>query len=186
MDKEALIETIVDRELRMFLAVKAKGSPACRQAPDEFRLHRKAQFHPWGTEALESYIIDLMDAESEDINLMTKKYALMEGFAEEDDESPLVGAVADLLYSWQKDMHRAYPLLMRRARSLDEDDGGVSFRAYLTGELCTFSERTLGLLLQDLKVKQAKGENFSEQVYTHLLRQHGFTSIEAYQDTLIP
>ena len=54
-DKSGLIEEILQRELKMFTSVNARGGPApCQSHPEGFVLHRRAQFSVWSTDTLAS------------------------------------------------------------------------------------------------------------------------------------
>ena len=62
---------------------------------------------------------------------------------------------------------------MQRARPVATENDApdkTSFETYLKGELETYSEKTLALLLQDLQGLQTQGKNGSEEIYRHLVR----------------
>jgi len=76
--KEKLIQEILDKELRMFLAVVPQEPVSCQRDPEGFRVTRGAQFSVWSEQTLVSYREDLEKALIEDKNLMTLKYARMD------------------------------------------------------------------------------------------------------------
>jgi hypothetical protein len=182
--KERLIEAILKIELEMFQAVPAEEETACKRQPEQFRLHRKAQFKSWSEETLKSYLSDLLTARSEGKNLMTVKYARMDDRIPRENSNPLIDAIACQLYEWQKEMFEKYPVLMRGARPLSDEDGCgtmTSFRTYLSAELETYSGSTLTFLYRDVQQKLGEGKNMSEETYGYLLKDLGFPSIEAYE-----
>ncbi|MBN2323975.1 MAG: DUF4125 family protein [Spirochaetes bacterium] len=182
--KDDIIESILKIELEMFRTVPVEEETACRRQPKQFLLHRKAQFKSWSEPTLRSYHGDLLSALGEGKNLMTVKYARMDNRVPRENFSPLIGEIADRLCEWQKEMFEKYPVLMRGARPLSDEEGhGVmtSFKTYLVAELETYSDTTLCLLFRDVQQKLEAGENMSEETYGYLLKDLGFPSIEAYE-----
>ena len=180
-DRTELIYRIVEAELRMFLSVPADGEYSCRQHPDSFRMHRRVQFSIWSEDTLESYMNDLKHAEKENRNLMTVKYARMDDLIPRENFNPLIDTIADIQFRWQMDMFASYPNLMAGARPLSETDDSAlktSFETYLKGELETYSNNTLSLLHRDLIKLVNSGKNGSKLVYTALVNEMGYTSLE--------
>ena len=148
-DEKELLEEILEIELEMFLSVKAKGNPSCQEDPESFRVHRGAQFRVWSERTQESYLGDLKKAREEGINLMTLKYARMEGLIPRRNTNPLIDDIAVLQYTWQMQMFEKYPHMMAGARDLsstDDTEYRTSFETYLKGELETYSDETLASL----------------------------------------
>jgi len=184
-DREKLIQQIVESELRMFLTVPADGEYSCRQQPESFRLHRRVQFTIWSDDTLSSYLNDLEQAEKEKRNLMTMKYARMDNLIPRENFDPLIDAIADIQYQWQKEMFSAYPHLMAGARPLsggDDSELKTSFETYLKGELETYSNNTLSLLHRDIRKLVEKGMNGSKAVYDCLVREMGYNSLEEVEE----
>jgi hypothetical protein len=183
--REALLQEILDRELAMFLSVRAREPVSCQQDPEGFRLNRAAQFSVWSEETLDAYRNDLERAGDQGQNLMTLKYARMENLIPKLHEDILVNNLIDQIVAieveWQREMMKKYPVLMQLGRPLDEEDSdsvSTSFVKYLRGELETYSEETLALLYKDVTESHARKENQAEQVYSHLVKSHGYGSIE--------
>ena len=61
----------------MFLSVPADGIYNCQQNPEGFGLHRRALFSIWSVDTLQSYLTG--QAVEDELNLLTVKYARMEG-----------------------------------------------------------------------------------------------------------
>ena len=143
------------------------------------------QFSVWSEETLDAYRNDLERAGDQGQNLMTLKYARMENLIPKLHEDILVNNLIDQIVAieveWQREMMKKYPALMQLGRPLDEEDSdsvSTSFVKYLRGELETYSEETLALLYKDVTESHARKENQAEQVYSHLVKSHGYGSIE--------
>ena len=100
--KDRLIEKILDIEVYMFLTVTSKRKSNCQNYPDRFKMQRKAQFIPWSTSTLESYLDDLVTAEKESRNLMVFKYARMDGLIPVGNNNPLIKKIAGAFKEWQE------------------------------------------------------------------------------------
>jgi hypothetical protein len=184
MENEEIIAKILEEELSMFLAVPAEEETTCRQQPEAFRLHRKAQFIPWSIESLKSYYNDLLIAHDHGRNLMTEKYARMDNRIPRVNYNPLIEKITSVQYEWQKQLFEKYPLFMKGARPLsqgDEAGGMTSFETYLRCELETYSDSTLTSLFKDVQEKREQGKNMSQETYEYLIEQFGYSSLEVYE-----
>lgn len=184
-ERNELIQEILEKELQMFLSVRAREPVSCQQDPEGFRVHRAAQFSVWSDETLASYREDLKEAVEQDRNLMTLKYARMENLIPKLHDDILVDNLIDQIVviqaAWQKEMMARYPYLMKRGRPLTEEEETIratSFVTYLRGELETYSADTLAHLYRDVTESQANDQNMTEAIYEHLVKSHGYASIE--------
>jgi hypothetical protein len=180
-EKERIIEAILEIELAMFLTVNPQQTSSCQEYPESFKLHRRAQFHPWSEEALGSYLDDLRRAKERGDNLMRQKYARMQGLLPPAAGSTVLEEIVRLKMAWQRAMFLSHPAVMSGARPLTDEGTQAqmtSFETYARGELETYSERTLELLHRDLLAMQARGESLSEMVYDYLVRASGYESLE--------
>jgi hypothetical protein len=174
------LDHILELELEMFLAVNGDEQASCQQRPDSFDTHRRAQFAAWSLPTLQAYLDDLRTAQSIGENLMTLKYALMDGLIPRENMNPLIDEMVSIGLAWQAQMFERYPALMRGARPLigeDADDEATSFETYARGEYETYSDRTLGLLRADMETALAGGNNMSEEIYEVLVRESGYPSL---------
>jgi hypothetical protein len=180
IEKERVIDAILEIELAMFLTVNPQKTSSCQESPESFRLHRSAQFSTWSPETLRSYLEDLLSAQGDGKNLMRLKYARMQGLEPSRNAEPIVDEIVRLQIVWQKEMFRKYPALMSNARPLSdgvEPAQMTSFETYTRAELETYSSRTLKLLHAELLLNLEKGVNMSEEVYEFLVRQSGYPSL---------
>ena len=179
--KADIIEAILDLELEMFLRVPSDGKRACQQHPEGFKFHRRMQFCVWSQATLQSYRQDLMAAGKSGENLMTVKYARMQGVLPCRNTNPLIDELVRIKMTWQAEMMRRYPALMDNARPLAQtssDDPATSFETYARCELETYSDATLSSLYADMCTLLAKGINASEQIYRLQAEKSGFVSLE--------
>lgn len=184
--KPGLIESILELELAMFLSVPTAQKYTCQEHPDAFRLHRRAQFSAWSADTLASYLRDLETAISDGENLMTSKYARMDNLIPRLNANPLIDEIASHQCTWQREMFRKYPCLMRGGRPLSSTEDSAfltSFETYLRCELETYSDATLSLLHSDIMVRAAQGLSMTEQIYMTLVQERGYNSLEDAEET---
>jgi Protein of unknown function (DUF4125) len=179
--RDETIAQILEIELEMFLTVNGADNTSCQEHPDAFKLHRRAQFAPWSLPTLRSYLDDLDRAQRSSENLMTLKYARMEGLVPRANANPLIDEIVRIGIAWQAEMICRYPALMSGARPLTEADAQArmtSFETYARGENETYSDRTLELLHADMRARLERGANMSEEVYASLVKESGYTSLD--------
>ena len=178
---EDIIERILARELKMFLSVPSVRKSSCQDYPESFKLHRRAQFSCWSKETLESYLHDLEKAEEKGINLMTHKYARMDNLIPPLSRNPLIDKIVGYHCAWQRSIMKKYPGIMSGGRPLSSAEDSAfltSFETYLRGELETYSDATLELLNFDILDKNAKGISMAEELYTFLVKDKGYDSLD--------
>ena len=187
--KSETIQEIIAGEWEMFRTVHSaadadplrRNRPSCRDFPEEFRLHRMSKLQAWSKEALASYLDDITVARVQGRNLMTYKYARMDNLIPCENQSPHIAAIAADLVAWQKEFIEAYPAIMSKGRALKGSTSGTdwaSFENYLRCELETYSENTLALLAHDIQTMKAGGKSMSEEIYTYLVQEKGYASLE--------
>jgi hypothetical protein len=162
--KEDLISKIISIEWDMFSNVKNRGGKAsCQEDPVTFRILRTSNFMTWSEPVLESYVSDLETANLAGRNLMTEKYARMEGIIAplNPDGLPLIDKIVKRECKWLEDMQEKYPgmKMARPIYSSQDTPAVVSSETYLSGELETYSPKTLELYHKDNMEMEAKGMN---------------------------
>lgn len=180
--KADTIEAILDLELEMFLRVSSDGESPCQQHPEGFKFHRRMQFSVWSEATLDSYRQDLFAARKNDENLMTVKYARMQGLLPCRNANPLIDELVRIKGVWQTEMIRRYPAIMGSARPLTQsgsNDSMTSFETYARCELETYSDVTLSSLYADMRAMLDRGINASEEIYRLQAEQSGFDSLAA-------
>ncbi len=117
----------------------------------------------WSEHVLESYVSDLETAHLAGRNLMTEKYARMEGIIDplNPDVLPLIDKIVKRECKWLEDMKEKYPG-MKMARPIyryQDKPAVVSSETYSRGELETYSPKTLELYHKDNMTMEARGRN---------------------------
>lgn len=196
MDRNALRDWITAYEWEMFQNTRNVGGRAdCQNDKDTFFRMRRAQFDAWSDEAAESYLQDLEKAVREHRNLVAEKYLRMmkntfpeEYEAQKDclpqvtpEKKALVEEICAEMIAQTSDIRRAFPNVGETGRPLysEEDGGGVtSVQTYMTGELLTYSERTLRLLRDHLFAMKRSGQSLAEEITRRSVCSAGFATLE--------
>ena len=191
-----LIADICDREWEMFDAVNNTGGRAsCQNDPVFFKKMRACQFAGWDALTLASYLIDLEVAKAEGRNPLTEKYAYMmerthpaefENIKDHlqvvsTEKENIINGLVHIMLLWETEVDRLYPAMRSGGRPLtsDKDTPDVtSFETYLSGELKTYSERTLMHLAECVKSNLDANSNMALMVAEQTAIAYGFASIE--------
>jgi hypothetical protein len=202
MIREAIIAGIIAIEWRMFQDVPNIGGTApCQQERQTFEIMRMSQAASWSEAALESYLDDLTEAQKQERNLMTEKYARMmkstspAEYARIERLVPPVGSealllideIATIILDWEEELSRKYPLVLREGRPIRSSSDTVfvtSLETYLKGELATYSLKTLKLYHEHLLKEQSENINGSEITLAETIKQYGFHSLEEANEKL--
>ena len=186
-EKKDIIEEILSKELKMFLSVPSAQKSTCQEHPESFKLHRRAQFSSWSKVTLESYLHDLERAQENGTNLMTQKYARMDNLILQLSSNPLIDMIVGYQCAWQRSMMIKYPGIMSGGRpvsSAEDSTFMTSFETYLRGELETYTDATLELLSKDILDKHAHAISMAEEIYTCLVKDMGYDSLDEAEQTL--
>ena len=176
MGKEELISEILDLEWEMFSSVRNRdGRASCQEDPRTFRIIRSGGFMVWSRDTLESYRADLEEARASGRNLMTEKYARMEGLIDppNPDALPLITEIVSRECRWAEEFRRRYPnvKLGRPIYDSEAPPSVVSAETYSRAELETYSMRTLELYHRDNREIEARGQNRIEMAALNMSRQ---------------
>ncbi|MDJ0780842.1 MAG: DUF4125 family protein [Desulfosarcinaceae bacterium] len=194
--RSKLIQQILNREWALFQQVQGQDGPAaCQQDRATFDLMRHSQALAWSVETLESYLADLQVAQSQGRNLITEKYARMMASTDPqayariaprlpplgDAAARLIDLIVDAVLTWESELARAYPNLMKRGRPLPSSADSpevTSLETYLRGELATYSQQTLAHYLNHIREQQKAGINGARITLQQMVTRRGFASLE--------
>ena len=194
MDQQ--IEDIMDVEWEMFSTVNNNGGKAeCQNQPDTFRIMRKSQFSVWTSEIRDSYFMDLKQAKKDGRNLCAEKYGYMmeSTFPEEyegiKDMLPAIDKakmeqirrIVQINLEWEQEMDEKYKKLRANGRPLKKEQDtqyATSVETYMTGELKTYSEKTIQLLYDHTIGCKENGRNLAYEILTNMVIAYGYGSVE--------
>lgn len=170
---EPLARQIIDIEWKMFTSVRAAEPSACQQNENIFRLMRRMAHSTHGIEFLKSYLGDLQEAWEQGRNLMTEKYALMQGaipHIKDDGDFFIIRRIADFEERCMEKTADKYPeLFIHRDRR---------FRNYLEAELETLSRDSIDFYYEEVLAAAEKDMNIVEERYQKMCEMLGMDSIE--------
>jgi hypothetical protein len=169
-ENEKLIEQIVDIEWKMFSEVNASENAECQKQEETFRLMRWMSHSEDSQELLESYLNDLNQALENGRNLMTEKYAIIQGFLSPEVNTQLIDQIAGIESQWMKSLSEKYPTIIK--------GDGESFSKYLKGELHTYSYETVSRYYDLVSESKRNNINLAEKRYTNLFSKLGYNSLE--------
>lgn len=181
MDKETVIDQIIEVEKEMFLAVNTEEECSCQDNIERFGLHRKVQFIAWDVDTLKHYLSHISEKWAAGENLMTIKYARMENKISPYSNNPLIPQIAKQSALWQQEVVEKYPGIMSKARPLEEDDPEKNIRSfitYLSCELETYSDKTLESLALHQQKKLEEGINLSIVSYEFMVQSLGYEGLD--------
>lgn len=182
---KTVLDQILDLEWEMFSQVKSRSPVKCQRSPDAFRSIRGSLFATWTLAMLTSYLGDLVAARELGRNLLTEKYARMDGLIEPLTINPLIEVVVDLETEWQRDLNQRYPALYQLCcRHTDLPGNGSDFAIYLHCELETYGVDTLDLYYGNIKSAMADGRNLATEALRHLARAAGYSDLDQAEAVL--
>ena len=201
--KDRLINELIEMEWEMFDKVNnAGGRATCQDDWWTFYAMRFSQFSSFSEMMLDSYRQDLEEAKEAGRNLLTEKYAYMMEFTEPEyfdkvlkkklppispAKEEMIDRIANTLIGCEERFVRRYPGLGRRSRPVVGNDGSdVSFHVYTIGELKTYSERTLRLMLDHLRSLDLSSEKENPSFVIHAATAgfYGYEDLDAAETSV--
>ncbi len=176
---EDAINQVLDIEWNMFQQVKSEEPSACQNQPDAFRDIRRSIYMTWTEEMVESYLEDLKLAQKNGRNLLTEKYARMDGIIPPINMNPLIDLIVIIEEEWQNELSEKYPAVYNQVcRNVSSAQNGSNFEVYLRSELETYGDRTIELYLEHIRNSLKNGENLAEKALEKLIIEGGYRDLD--------
>lgn len=180
-----ILDKILDLEWNMFSQVRSARPAACQQSPRAFRAIRGSLFALWNDALLASYLDDLKAAGDAGRNLLTEKYARMDGLISVLSSNPIIEVIVDIEAAWQRELRDRFPALYRRCcRGTDLAEDGSDFAVYLHSELETYGYDTVEKYYEHVKLALDDGRNLAIDALSELVRQAGYADIGQAESVL--
>ncbi|MCP1224937.1 DUF4125 family protein [Sebaldella sp. S0638] len=193
---EELAGEITQREWEMFHSTQNIGGQAsCQNDWETFEIMRKSQWETCNKAVLESYLTDLIKAESAGHNILTEKYARMmeytmpEEYGKIKDKLPKVSEkkqeltekILEVYLQWRQKVNRNYPKISNAGRPLEKESDTAeitSVETYYRGELLTYSEKTLELYYSYILECVRDNKNLVYENLMNTVKMYGYSSLE--------
>ena len=178
-EHQDLIEQILAIEWDMFSRVRSATPAPCQSAPDSFKTIRGSNYEMWSKEMLESYLDDLKIAQKKGRNLVTSKYARMDNLIPSLNTNPLINKIVEIETEWQKEILEKFPVTYDRlCRGTSQAQDGSNFSVYLRCEIETYSNKTIELYYQHVKIACDNEENNAISALQRLVKKGGFNDLD--------
>lgn len=175
MNKEVLITKIVSSEWEMFTNTNNIGQrSSCQDQKGNFIASRAAYWNMFDYAVLSSYLNDLSKAKSKKINLAAQKYGYMMESTDpryfetikhlllevSENKSKLVDSIMLIYMNWEESLISSSLDNKNRVLYKQYDSKyNTSVETYMRGELTSYSENTLSLILAQFLKNVSNGEN---------------------------
>ena len=175
MNKEILITDVVSNEWEMFTNTNNIGRrSSCQDQKGNFIASRAAYWNMFDEQVLSSYLNDLSNAKSNKINLAAQKYGYMMESTDpdyfktikhllvpvSDKKLKLVDSIMLIYMKWEESLISSSLDNKNRVLYKQYDSKyNTSVETYMRGELTSYSEETLSLILAQFLKNVSDGEN---------------------------
>ena len=175
MNKEILITDVVSNEWEMFTNTNNIGRrSSCQDQKGNFIASRAAYWNMFDEQVLSSYLNDLSNAKSNKINLAAQKYGYMMESTDpdyfktikhllvpvSDKKLKLVDSIMLIYMKWEESLISSSLDNKNRVLYKQYDSKyNTSVETYMRGELTSYSEETLSIILAQFLKNVSDGEN---------------------------
>lgn len=184
--REDTLKKIVINEWNFFTTVNNIGKRACCQDNSfTFIYSRLCYWNIYNDIILTSYLNDLVNAKNENRNLVTEKYAYIMQYTDpeyfikikkylppiSDYKKNTVNSIMLIYINWEEEIKKNNPELLDNNRDLynpSQSTARTTIEYYFKGELSSYSESTLNLILKYYLSAFQKGINLVEKNLKYL------------------
>lgn len=197
--KESIAQ-IIELEWNMFHNVNGEDRADCQDKHITFEKMRNAQYSAWDDETIDSYLDDLKKSIAQGRSVVKEKYVRMMEHSEpekyevfkdilpEDSEEKkeLVEQIWQLMKAQTEKMREKYPAIALAGRPLTqkEEHGWSSVETYQKGEMFTYSEKTLKLLLKHIKNLESQGIDIAFKIQENSVTCLGYKDMDAAEKAM--
>ena len=165
-----VLNAIIDLETEMYQALNTEP-PITPEKRPPFRLMRWMTYSVLSDSTLSAWLRALLLAKASGRNVLTEKYALIDGKIEHFHDSPLIAKIVNSEIVWMDELHERYPHVIKR------DPKNVTFfHQYAFCELESWSDEALEAYFADVQSALAGGRNLCEERYNNLHQKLGHPS----------
>jgi hypothetical protein len=169
--RDTLLDLIISLELAMFLEVQNRGGTSpCQERPESFRIMREITHGVLSDTFLQRYLHDLEQARRQGRNLMTEKYALMEGLIPRRNNDPVIAEIVQAESAWRREVAAQFPRVV-------QPEGHAGFCLYLGCELQTYSGAALQAYAACVQEALRGLRNLTRDRYELLMHKLGYASL---------
>ncbi|MBU5669780.1 DUF4125 family protein [Peptoniphilus sp. MSJ-1] len=186
LKREKILKEIVKNEWYFFTNVNnIKKRSYCQDDSQTFIFSRLCYWGIYNDIILNSYLNDLIDAKNNNRNLVTEKYAYMMQYTDPSYyksiehklpkisafKSNIINSIMLIYMSWEEDIKNKNSKLLDNNRDLYNQSistGQTTIEQYFKGELTSYSESTLNLILKYYLSAYNKGINLVERNLNNL------------------
>lgn len=184
--REDTLKKIVINEWNFFTTVNNIGKRAyCQDNSFTFIYSRLCYWNIYNDIILTSYLNDLVNAKNENRNLVTEKYAYIMQYTDpeyfnkikkylppiSDYKKNTVNSIMLIYINWEEEIKKNNPELLDNNRDLynpSQSTARTTIEYYFKGELSSYSESTLNLILKYYLSAFQKGINLVEKNLKYL------------------
>lgn len=184
--REDTLKKIVINEWNFFTTVNNIGKRAyCQDNSFTFIYSRLCYWNIYNDIILTSYLNDLVNAKNENRNLVTEKYAYIMQYTDpeyfnkikkylppiSDYKKNTVNSIMLIYINWEEEVKKNNPELLDNNRDLynpSQSTARTTIEYYFKGELSSYSESTLNLILKYYLSAFQKGINLVEKNLKYL------------------
>lgn len=187
--RDETLKKIVINEWNFFTTVNNIGKRAfCQDNSFTFIYSRLCYWSIYNDIILTSYLSDLISAKKDNRNLLTEKYAYMMQYSDPEyfnkikkflpniskRKNTLVNSIMLIYMYWEEDVRKNEPKLLDNNRDLydsSQSAANTTIENYFKGELYSYSETTLNLILKYYLSAYQKGINLVEKNLKFLMEK---------------